>query len=168
MLQAPINVAAINAHASHFGFLAPSAPPLLAGDIAGIAADQRGKLFYTLGCQSGLNVPPGEPNALDLAQAFAGRGATYVGNTGYGYGLTHTVGLSEQLMLLFTEELVDGSANTVGYALARAKQQYRLRSSSFDYYDEKVLIESTLYGLPMLRVNTPGGTRALAARTLGQ
>ncbi len=164
MLSPAFNVAAINGHASHFGFQAPDRTALLAGDVTAAAGDQAGRLVYTLGCQSGLNVPPGESNEVDLAQAFAQRGATYVGNTGYGYGLKNTVGLSEEVMQLFTEELTEGSATTVGYALTRAKQQYRLLTSHFGYYDEKVSIESTLYGLPMLRVNTPGGTaRQMAA-----
>jgi hypothetical protein len=67
-------------------------------------------------------------------------------------------------MTLFTQELAEGAATTVGHALVSAKQQYRLTASKFTYYDEKILVESTLYGLPMLRVNTPAGP-GLAGRT---
>jgi hypothetical protein len=157
MLSTPVNVAAINGHAAHFGHQAPDRTAMYSQDVRNAAADQGGKLFYTLGCQSGLNVPPGELNELDLAQAFAARSATYVANTGYGYGLKSTIGLSERLMTLFTQELAEGTATTVGHALVSAKQQYRLTASKFTYYDEKILVESTLYGLPMLRVNTPAG-----------
>ena len=96
---------------------------MLASDVAAAAGEHAGRLLYTLGCQSGLNVPPGELDELDLPQAFASRGASYIGNTGYGYGLKWTIGLSERLMTLFTEELTEGTATTVGYALAAAKQQ---------------------------------------------
>jgi hypothetical protein len=45
----------------------------------------------------------------------------------------------------------------VGQALRMAKQQYYngLAGGSFSNYDEKVLEEMTLYGLPMLRINMP-------------
>jgi len=83
------------------------------------------------------------------------RKANYVANTGYGWGSITAVGLSEQLMLDFSERLVYGQSATVGQALTAAKHEYYLNKSGFDYYDEKILIESTLYGLPMVRFTTP-------------
>ena len=46
---------------------------------------------------------------------------------------------------------------TVGQALRMAKQQYYngMAGGTFSNYDEKVLEEMTLYGLPMLRINMP-------------
>jgi hypothetical protein len=124
--------------------------------VAGATADHSQALFYTLGCHSGLNVPPTNPyDPLDTAQALAQHGASYVANTGYGWGYVTAIGLSEQLMLDFTERLVFGQSATAGQALAAAKQEYYLNDGSFDYYDEKILVESTLYGLPMLRYTTP-------------
>ena len=45
----------------------------------------------------------------------------------------------------------------VGLALTRAKKQYlgEAATGGFGTYDEKVMIESTLYGLPMYRVSVP-------------
>jgi hypothetical protein len=78
--------------------------------------------------------------------------------------LTRSIGLSEQLMLDFSERLVYGQSATVGQALAAAKQEYYLDEGGFDYYDEKILIESTLYGLPMLRYTTPAATALTPAQ----
>ena len=46
---------------------------------------------------------------------------------------------------------------TVGMAMRMAKQQYynELAGGTFSNYDEKVLEQMTLYGLPMLRINMP-------------
>jgi hypothetical protein len=59
---------------------------------------------------------------------------------------------------MFVENLTQGPNSTVGGALARAKQRYLMQERPLNYYDEKVLIEKTLYGLPMLRLNTPPAT----------
>jgi len=87
-----------------------------------------------------------------------GRGAVWVANTGFGYGDADAIGYSEQLMLLFTRYLRDG--DSVGGALRRAKAEYlnTIGLHSLSPYDEKILAEATLYGLPMLRVQMPGGT----------
>lgn len=87
-------------------------------------------------------------------------------NTGYGWGFPFSVGLSEQLMLDYSEWLVYGQSATAGGALVAAKQEYYLGRQRFDYYDEKILIESTLYGLPMYRYTTPAAaaeSRMMAA-----
>ncbi len=39
--------------------------------------------------------------------------------------------------------------------MAAAKQEYYLNEGDFDYYDEKIMIENSLYGLPMYRYTTP-------------
>ena len=72
-------------------------------------------------------------------------------NTGYGYGETEGVELSERLMQLFAERL-DGSV-TVGEALLFAKQTYvGTRQAEYGPFDEKVLQQATFYGLPIYRV----------------
>jgi hypothetical protein len=63
-------------------------------------------------------------------------------------------------MLDFTERLIYGQSTTVGQALAAAKQEFYLNEHHFDCYDEKVLLESVLYGLPMVRYTTPTATGA--------
>jgi hypothetical protein len=56
----------------------------------------------------------------------------------------------------------------VGQALAAAKQEYYLNEGDFDAYDEKIMIESTLYGLPMVRYTTPTAAAGLQAQGQGQ
>jgi hypothetical protein len=65
------------------------------------------------------------------------------------------VALTELVMRYFAEELAQ--QNSVGEALQRAKQHYLsgAPSGGFGTYDEKVMIETTLYGLPMYRVTRP-------------
>ena len=103
---------------------------------------------------SGLNDVGPLPGGLDLAQAFAQRGANYVANTGYGWGLKDEVGLSEQLMYNYVSDLMRGTTTTIGQALMTAKQRYYAEAATFGDYDEKILIESTLYGLPMVQIQT--------------
>jgi hypothetical protein len=52
----------------------------------------------------------------------------------------------------------------VGQALRSAKQTYYLDVGFFDAYDEKILIQSTLYGLPMYRYVTLEATLRATAR----
>ena len=154
------DIVSINGHANHYMMGAPSGS-VSSSEVAGAAADHTQAIFYTLGCHAGLNVPSNNPiQPLDLPQAFVGHRANYVANTGYGWGYVTSVGLSEQLMLDFTARLVYGQSATVGQALTAAKQEYYLNEAAFDYYDEKILIESTLYGLPMMRYMTPTPTAA--------
>ncbi len=148
------DIVSVNGHANHYVIGTPS-DAIYASDVSGATADHTRALFYTVGCHSGLNVPPANPyEDLDTAQALIQHQANYVANTGYGWGYITSVGLSEQLMLDFTERLVYGQSATVGQALAAAKQEYYLNERFFDYYDEKIMIESTLYGLPMVRYTT--------------
>ncbi len=157
MLQTEHDIKSINAHANYntLGFLTAS-------DVANAAIDLGGKLVYTLGCHAGEN----RAGALDLAEAFAGQQTHYIANTGYGWGADGVV-LSEQLQLLLTDQLVAGSA-TLGKALMRAKQAYFSGMAGENGhwsapgswpYHEKVASELTLYGLPMLGIQS-----ALAAR----
>ena len=78
----------------------------------------------------------------------------WVANTGYGYADTDTIAYSAKLMAAFAGNL--GSL-TVGEALTAAKQQYAAGNAVLSPYDLKALMESTFYGLPMYRLNTPTG-----------
>jgi hypothetical protein len=129
-------------------------------DLKNSGVDLRGAVVFSVGCHSGLSVPDGwdaDGRSLDFSQVSAGRGTTYVANTGYGYGLDDAVSLSELLMWRFTRELGQIAAMPVGQALLQAKQHYfnNVGANSFGLYDEKVMIEATLYGLPMLKVSLP-------------
>jgi uncharacterized repeat protein (TIGR01451 family) len=123
------------------------------------AANLAGSLFYTVGCHAGLNVPdtdrPGT-RPLDLPQVFAQKGVPYISGTGYGLGLFGgQIGLSERVMLCLSEELVKSNGTTVGQALVAAKQSYWSHYQYGDPADEKVLVQTVLYGLPMTVVNRP-------------
>jgi hypothetical protein len=146
------DIQAINGHSTHTATGTPDNNDVLASQVVNATANLGGALVYAVGCHSGLNVP-GE---LDLAQAFVRRGANYVGNTGFGWGGSGIV-YSEALMRNYTRELLrDGSAQ-IGPSLMAAKQKYRQQAFIFNAYDAKILMQSTLYGLPMAEV-TSGAT----------
>ncbi|MBL8055849.1 MAG: hypothetical protein JNK29_04080, partial [Anaerolineales bacterium] len=131
-------------------------------DVAANPAAFFSQVIFSMGCHAGLSVPDGAVgNALsspDFAQVFAGAGAaSFVANTGYGYGMDDSVYASEQLMLFYTQELGAAAGRSVGQALLDAKRRYfaSLPAEGFGLYDEKALLEATLYGLPMQRVTVP-------------
>jgi hypothetical protein len=70
---------------------------------------------------------------------------------------------TEWLMVLFTRFLARQDTMPVGEALRLAKQHYlgTAPSGGVSIYHYKVLLEATLYGLPMLQVDVPGGGRAI-------
>ncbi|HAX82176.1 MAG TPA: hypothetical protein DCY40_06385, partial [Actinobacteria bacterium] len=102
------------------------------GDIETFAAANPGDLaralIFTMGCHAGTSVADisvlstSSTNPTDWAQVYGQEAATYVANTGYGYGDTVTVALSERLMAEFALRL-DGSLSA-GQALVGAKQHY--------------------------------------------
>jgi len=161
LLTAPHDLNSLNGHFEHWRAIPAD---LGSGQLSSLqvftsSADLSNALLFSVGCHAGLNVPDcwaGPGLGLDFSQAFAAKGSTWVGNTGYGYGMDDVIALSEQLMVYFTRELLDG-APSVGDALVRAKQRYvnSAAAASLGLYDEKILIESTLYGLPMSQVNVP-------------
>ncbi|NJN66142.1 MAG: hypothetical protein HC884_05220 [Chloroflexaceae bacterium] len=149
------SLVSINAHANPFGFGTPNGF-VSAGDFRDSAADFARAVFYTVGCHSGENVI----GSLDLPEAIAGEeNATYIANTGYGWGGWGVI-LSEELMLRFTEHLLAGGESTPGQALMLAKQHYFAEHPDPDGYDEKIGTESTLYGLPMYHATSPGAMLA--------
>jgi hypothetical protein len=111
-------------------------------------------LFFSMGCHAGLSVSDiqiGFPRPDDWAQTLSRNGALLVGNTGFGYGDTETVALSEQLMANFARRL-QGSAS-IGEALMLAKQEYLQGTPLITPYDQKILQISTFYGLPMFKLS---------------
>ncbi|MBN1483221.1 MAG: hypothetical protein JXA37_00740 [Chloroflexia bacterium] len=161
VLQTYHGVSSINGHANAYGFGTPNGF-INASDFANASVDFARAVFYTVGCHAGQNVS----GQLDLPEAMAIKKANYVANTGYGWGYKGSVGLSEQLMLDFTEHLVNGQSSTIGVSLMAAKHEYYLNNGDFSPYDEKILTESTLYGLPMYEYLTPAAiTTRLQERT---
>ncbi|MBK7181417.1 MAG: hypothetical protein IPH82_30275 [Chloroflexi bacterium] len=94
--------------------------------------------------------------ARDFAQAFNGRGAAFIANTGFGYGDSDAVGYLKPARNL-GQELVNGSPLSIGEALMLAKQAYytNVGYGAFSDYDEKVLSEWTLYGWAMMQAQLP-------------
>jgi len=158
------DISSINAHCHHYGIGPPVGSPLYSYQIS-LREDGRlngglnGSLIFSTGCHAGLNVDDAVSTtgnwSLDLPQAFAEQAAWYIGNTGYGYGHNETVALSEELMLSFAQALGSGKKTSVpvGRALLDAKQNYYGSMGSYGPFDEKIMIESTLYGLPMYMID---------------
>ena len=162
----PPDIASINAHYDHFRALPAignttndETDLFTTEQVDALSPGLPGRVIFSMGCHSGLNVAdvlvaapdPGQSKRLlDWPQVYAQQGALYTANTGFGYGDTATVALSERLMALFAERL-DGSM-TVGQALTFAKQEYFAGLGVYGVYDEKALVEATFYGLPMYHV----------------
>jgi hypothetical protein len=167
------DLVSLNSHFDHFSFFPNDPTDVLATEF-GLSSNLDGALVFSVGCHSGLNMPDGGATltftGADFAQTFARRKATFIGNTGFGYGDGDLLAYSERLMLDFTQELgynpnpgQAATLPTVGGALTRAKQRYAnsLGANAMTNYDEKVLAEMTLYGLPMLKVSVPIQTSAV-------
>ncbi len=123
----------------------------------------RNSIVFSQGCHSGYSLVDGDwiPNVtqqLDWAQAFASRQATLIAGTGYQYGDTDLVQYSEALYAGFAKQLHAGTGPvSVGQALLRAKIAYLASHPTLESIDTKALLESTVFGLPMLSVNLPNG-----------
>ncbi|MDH4148150.1 MAG: PKD domain-containing protein [Acidimicrobiia bacterium] len=115
-----------------------------------------GSVIFSTGCHSGLSVSdiliaPTGAVATDWAQTILGRGAAaYLGYTGYGHGDDTAVALSEALMVSFACGLEEYA--TVGEALLYAKQDYAADLTVYGAFDEKALVQATLYGIPFFRL----------------
>jgi len=149
-------VHSLNDHSDHFSLGAPDGV-LTASTINGRAGRPfEGEVFYSVGCHSGLNVPDSWDagyHPLDMPQVMLRKGAeVYLGNTGFGWGLRHSVGLGEKLMEGITGKILAGSMS-VGECVNKAKRDYYLSNKRYDVYDEKTLFQSTLFGLPMYKLS---------------
>jgi hypothetical protein len=164
----------LNSHFEHYRFFPNDPADIYASQITN-TTDFQSSLVFSVGCHSGLSVTDADSlngqTATDWPQAFLRQQAIFIGNTGFGYGDSDLVAYSERVMVNFVESLGDWSSGpqTVGGALIGAKQRYfnSLAAGTFSNYDEKVLSEMTLYGLPMQRINMPITTTVpLAGRSI--
>ncbi len=163
-LAPPADVNSLAAHFDHSRAL-----PAL-GDSTGSQADlfeiddlggfnYSGSIVASMGCHSGLSLPdsiygPLAVDSRDWAQSFLElQAAVYVGSTGYAYGDDTKVALTERLMTLFARGL--GQYNTVGEALLYAKQEYASDLAAYGVYDEKALMESTMFGMTFFSLGNP-------------
>lgn len=149
----------INGHSTHLASGVAGIPSgtqaqnadITAEEVLAAANDFVRTLVYSVGCHAGLN----DADVLDLPQAFVARGANFVGNTGYGWGGGGIV-FSEALMRNFTRSLAVGTSAEIGPALVDAKLAYVSRARTFGSYDAKILMQTTLYGLPMFEITSGG------------
>jgi len=166
-------VMAIAGHATHYEEGVPGTDPL---DIQGLstadiygadscttpslgALDLSGGIVYALGCHGGLSVPGScrtdADHSLDLPETMLGRGVVaYIANSGYGWGLKFGIGYGARLTQIFTEQMTSGGTIAVGDAVKQSKQRYYLETPRYDPYDEKSVMQWTLYGLPMYALKT--------------
>lgn len=145
--------------ANHYIEGSPKGSRTYAQDIVNAPADLNGVLIWNLGRYTGLNVPPGYPESdLDLPEAFARKGANYIGNTGGTLVGKEAPLYAERLMKLFAEELTAKQETSAGEAWICAKRRYYLEALSFNEGDRKVLSVATLYGLPMTGIDATDGS----------
>ncbi|MEX0331595.1 MAG: immunoglobulin-like domain-containing protein [Puniceicoccaceae bacterium] len=135
---------------------------LTAAQVRESGADLLNTLIFSIGCHSGYNTVDshainGITKQPDWAQAFAQMGATLIAGTGYQYGDTEFVEYSERLYLEMVRQLRTGpGAVSVGEALVNAKKKYLAETELMRGIHEKSLLQATLFGFPMLKMNVPG------------
>lgn len=158
------DIAMLSGHFSAGDLLAADYTTMLsAEEIARSSADLTDVLILALGCHGGYSVPnldllSGVSPDPDWAKAFLRKGAAgYISATGYAYGDTELTEYGERLFLLMAQQLRTGSGPiSVGQAIVKAKQQYLAETAQLTGIDHKTLVEMTLYGLPMMKVDMPG------------
>ena len=168
------HIVSANAHYDHYRMLpgaasSSSSPASLVTTADVMAATGLAyRILFSIGCHFGLSVPDSyAPNVsdqarrLDWAQAYAKQGvAAMIGNLGFGYGDTATIGFDERLMSDLAKNL-DGSMS-IGDGLNAATQAYFSSASALSPYDLKVLQQTTLWGLPMYSPSGPVSAPAIS------
>lgn len=170
---APPHLVSLNAHFDFARLLPPAATDtagLFTATDIGNGNTLPGRIIWSMGCHSGVNLPDSlvsDPlKAFDWAQAVASKNtAVFVAQNGFGLGLQPpAVGLSEQLMKRFALRMAQYAAanesgssplRSLGRALAAAKKDYVGQIGLYGVYDEKVVHEATFYGLPFFQDPTP-------------
>jgi CSLREA domain-containing protein len=166
LLNGTATAANINSWNAHYDFhrLMPAVytgpSDLLSTGLLPSALNQRfaGSIFFTMGCHAGESVADtlfaNTDQTHDWAQGYSQSGAAvFVGNTGFGYGDTASVALSERLMSLFSGHL--GFNGSIGEKLMQSKNDYFASMGAFGPFDVKAIEEATFYGLPFWQVNSP-------------
>ena len=132
-------------------------------ELAASSVNLTNSIVFSAGCHSGYNIVNGDAVAeRDAAARLDARrspqkGATLIAGTGYQYGDTDFLAYSEQLYADFAHALRLGSGPGRGRRRARAGEAGATSTTrpSLRGIDAKALLESTLFGLPMLSVNLP-------------
>ena len=136
---------------------------MAASEVLQTTADLTNTIVLALGCHSGFTIPNGDllagasPNP-DWAKAFLRKGAvTFVAATGYAYGDTEFAEYGERLFIELAKQMRTGPGPIpMGAALVAAKRAYMAATPQLTGIDEKTIVEMTLYGLPMVKVDVPG------------
>ncbi len=132
-------------------------------DFAASPTNFANTIIFSIGCHSGYNLVDahGIPNVtrtLDWPQVFSQRQVTSILGTGYQYGDTDFIEYSERIYSEFSKQLLYGSGPVgIGNALVAAKLAYLKETPAVGDLHEKALLESALYGLPMLGIDMPSG-----------
>jgi hypothetical protein len=164
LLSGNFDVAVLTGHFSAGNLLAADyVSEMTATEVALSSADLTDILVLTLGCHGGYTIPNSDlidgvsPNP-DWAKAFLRKGAAgYIAATGYAYGDTELTEYGERLFLRLAQQLRTGTGPiSIGQALVKTKQQYLAETAQLTGIDHKTIVEMTLYGLPMMRVDMPG------------
>jgi hypothetical protein len=120
-------------------------------------------LVLSGGCHSAYDIVngdgiPGVTQTFDWTEAFAQKGATLIGGTGYQYGDTDFLAYSQKIDAGVVHALRYGTGPvSIGNALVQAKKDYLSSAQSLQGIDVKALLEATLYGIPGLSINLPAG-----------
>ncbi len=142
---------------------------LTTDDLLASTQNLKNSIVFSIGCHSGYNVVDAEgitnvTRTLDWAQAFARKQVTSILGTGYQYGDTDFIEYSERIYSEFSMQLRYGTGSVaIGNALVASKLEYLKQTPAIGDLHSKALIESALYGLPMLGVNLPTGRLAAPA-----
>jgi hypothetical protein len=139
-------------------------------ELAASSVNLQNSIIFSAGCHAGYNIVDGDaiPNVtqpVDWVQAFAQKQATVIAGTGYQYGDTDFIAYSAKLYAGFAQDLVAGGTVAVGDALVQAKQQYLAGTPQPSGIDLKAVLETTLYGLPMLGVTTAASNQSVVHAT---
>jgi hypothetical protein len=135
---------------------------LLAAELASTAVDLRNSILLSSGCHAGYNIVdahgvPGVTIEPDWARACAIKGMVLIAGTGYQYGDTDFIEYSERLYFEFARRLRIGTGPVaIGDALVDAKRKYLAETAQMRGIHAKALLQTTLFGLPMLKINLPG------------
>ena len=137
---------------------------ILSTDLAAHPGLLKDSLVFSAGCHSGYNLldgdgVPGVTLGLDWAQAMSQQRATLIAGTGYQYADTDFLAYSAKLYTQVAHQLRSGLKGTpvaIGQALVNAKQDYLAGLANVSGIDLKAVLESTLYGLPMMGLDLPG------------
>ncbi|MBP1079257.1 fructose-specific component phosphotransferase system IIB-like protein [Microbacterium terrae] len=125
---------------------------ITAGDLAPEASALAGSLVFMIGCHAGNNLPTSYYGDVDDWADVFGQSAGFVGNTGFGLANSVTTALSERLLATYADWIgvtTESGQVSAGEALMYAKQSYIGQAGQYSGYDEKVVMQTVYYGVPM-------------------